>query len=75
MATMQSARVPLSRNRRYAVLHIRGIIFVMCLMIGFGTQLLAPLVAEYHVQKLLSGGLTRSMTTGVIETTAEPYKI
>lgn len=72
---MQSARVPLSRNRRYAVLHIWGIIVVMCLMIGFGTQLLAPLVAEYHVQKLLSGGLTRSMTTGVIETTAEPYKI
>lgn len=52
-------------------------LFVLgCLLafIGVMSYLIAPLITEYHIQSLLTGGLKRSMTTGKIETGIEPYK-
>ena len=49
-------------------------IAICSVIIATLTILVSPLIINYHIQTLLSGGIKRSSSTGTIKTSAEPYK-
>jgi hypothetical protein len=49
-------------------------IAICSVIIATLTILVSPLIINYHIQTLLSGGIKRSSSTGVIKTSIEPYK-
>jgi hypothetical protein len=50
-------------------------IAICSVIIATLTILVSPLIINYHIQSLLSGGIKRSSSTGNIKTSAEPYKM
>jgi hypothetical protein len=47
----------------------------LMVLIGLMSAAIAPLVTEYQIQTMLSGGVQRTSSAGTVRNTKEPYKI